>query len=91
MAQSCHVVFNFSQEYPNETKKWMIESNYIAILNCNNEFDLNKLIEKCILNNIKFSVFKESDYDNTVTAVALEPGVKSKKITSSFPLALKGL
>lgn len=69
----------------------MSNSNYICILSVNSEFDLNILIEKCVSFNIKFSIFKEPDYNNALTAVALEPGDKSKKITSNFPLALKGL
>lgn len=89
LAQSCHVTFSFSQEYPNETKKWMTESNYIAVLNCSDEYEINQLIEKALINNIKFSVFREPDIDNQITAIALEPGLISKKVCSNLKLALK--
>jgi hypothetical protein len=38
---------------------------------------------------IRFSTFREPDFDNELTAIALEPGDKSRRATSSFPLALK--
>jgi hypothetical protein len=40
---------------------------------------------------IRFSVFKEPDIDNQITAIALEPGSKSKKICSNLSLALKDI
>lgn len=53
------------------------------------ESDLNKLIEKALLNNIKFSVFREPDIDNQITAITLEPSLISKKLCSNLKLALK--
>ncbi len=91
MAQTLHAFRKFILEHSSLESEWHSKSNYICILSANNEFDLNILLEKCILQNIKHSVFREPDYDNALTAVVLEPGDKSKKITSSFPLALKGL
>lgn len=91
MSQSLHAFREFISQHPELESEWYKKSNYICILSANNEFDLNVLIEKCMLHNIKFSIFKEPDYDNALTAVVLEPGDKSKKITSNFPLALKGL
>jgi len=91
MAQTLHAFREFISQYPELESEWYKKSNYICILSANNELELNKLIEKCALNNIKYSIFNEPDYDNALTAVVLEPGDKSKKITSNFPLALKGL
>jgi peptidyl-tRNA hydrolase len=89
MAQSCHVVFSFSQEHPNETKTWMNNSNYIAVLNSPDENDLQRLIEQADAHNIRFSIFREPDIGDQITAIALEPGQKSKKLCSKLPLALK--
>lgn len=90
IAQSCHVVFSFSQEHPEETKTWMIQSNYIAVLSCLNEQELILLLENAEKYGIKFSVFREPDIDNQITAIAIEPGVKSRKLCSSLKLALRG-
>ena len=89
MAQSCHVVFSFSQEHPNETKTWMNNSNYIAVLNSPDEDDLLLLIERAQLKGIKCSIFMEPDIGDQITAVALEPGSKSKKLCSNYKLALR--
>lgn len=91
LAQSCHATFSFSQEYPEETKTWMIESNYIAILNCLNEFELVFLIEKAKEMNIKVSVFREPDIENQITAIALEPGVRTKELCKNLKLALRDI
>ncbi len=64
-------------------------SNYIAILNIENEEKLIKLIGWAQIKNIKFSIFRESDLDNQITAVTLEPGELSKKLCSNLKLALK--
>jgi len=89
MAQSCHVVFNFSQEHPNETKTWMSESNYIAVLNGSDEDDLLRLIGRAQVEGIKCSIFREPDIENQITAIALAPGPKAKKLCSRLALALR--
>ena len=67
----------------------MLNSNYIAILNVANEYELNNLIERAINSGIKFSVFKEPDIGNQITAITFEPGLKSKKLCANLKLALK--
>lgn len=91
MAQSCHAAFAFALEHPEITKQWNLQSNYIAILAAQSEEDLIKLIQRLEKKQIKFSLFREEDLDNTITAVAIEPGVLARKATSCFPLALRQL
>ncbi len=67
----------------------MFNSNYIAVLNVANEYELHNLIEKAISAGIKFSVFREPDIDNQITAITFEPGIKSKKLCANLKLALK--
>ena len=70
----------------------MHDSNYICCLSVQNEQELQNLIEKALRNNIRFSVFKEPDIEDQVTAIALEPGQKTKKtkkLCSNLKLALR--
>lgn len=89
LAQSCHAAFAFSKEHPDISKEWQEISNYIGILAARSEFEFNQIIEKSTSQNIKFSLFREPDLDNQITAIALAPGPESKKICSQLPLALK--
>jgi len=89
VAQSCHAAFHFAFEHNNVVNSWINTSDYIVCLSAKNEQDLEKLINKTKNKNIKHSVFRESDLDNQITAVCLEPGNESKKLCSNFKLALK--
>lgn len=90
MAQSCHAAFHFSQEHPQLTAHWMQQSDYICILSASSERELIQLIDEAKRRDIHFSVFREADMDNQITAIALAPGVESKKLCSNLSLALKG-
>jgi len=87
--QGMHAIIQFCIEYPEITKDWHYISNYIGFLSVKNEEELFKLIEKAKEREIKYSIFQETDIDNQVTGLALEPGIKSKKLCSNLPLALK--
>lgn len=87
--QSIHSAIQFVFEHPEYAQEWYKQSNYIGFLSVKDESDLNKLIEKALLNNIKFSVFREPDIDNQITAITLEPSLISKKLCSNLKLALK--
>jgi hypothetical protein len=54
-----------------------------------NEEELINLTHRLIKKGIKFSLFSEPDLDNEITAIAIEPGDKGRRITGSFPLALR--
>lgn len=90
-AQSVHVAFSFAYEHNEATKNWMSQSNYIAVLNCKNEESLYDLIDSAKKENIKFSIFREPDINNEITAIAIEPGQKSKELTGKLKLALRDI
>jgi len=39
--------------------------------------------------NIKYSIFREPDIDNQITAIAIEPSDKTRRLLSNLPLMLK--
>jgi peptidyl-tRNA hydrolase len=87
--QSIHAAIQFKFEHPEISKDWFEQSNYLGLLSVLNEQDLLRLIERAQTEGIKHSIFREPDIDDQITAIALEPGSKSKKLCSNLKLALK--
>ena len=84
--QSGHAGINFQHEHPESARGWFHDSNYLIFLTTKDEDSLKKLIYKAELQDIKISIFREPDIGNVITAVAFEPCLKSKKLTSGLPL-----
>jgi len=89
MLQSAHAGIDFQHQYPDISKKWNTHSNYLIILSVENEEQLLLYLEKIKYRGIKHTVFREPDIDNQLTAIAIEPGERSRKLTRKLPLALK--
>ena len=89
--QSCHAMRQFTEEHPEVDKEWFTRSNYLCLLSVGNEAELYSLICKAKDKDIRVSVFREPDIDNQITAIALEPGVRSKELTTNLKLALKDM
>lgn len=87
--QSCHALRQFTEEHPEIDKEWFTRSNYLCLLSAKNEEELYSFICRAKDNNIRVSIFREPDIGNQITAIALEPGEKSKQLTSGLKLALK--
>jgi peptidyl-tRNA hydrolase len=87
--QSGHAAIMFQYEHFDIAKKWYNESNYLIYLSVENESELEQLIQKLQKSNLKYSTFRESDIDNQITAICIEPSEKTRKVTSSMPLLLK--
>jgi len=84
-----HALRQFTADHPEIDKCWFERSNYLGLLSVKDEEELHGLIERAVSNNIRFSIFKEPDIGDRVTAIALEPGLLSKKLCSNLKLALK--
>lgn len=88
--QAMHAAIQFQHDYPEHATVWYKKSNYLGFLSVSNEDELGRLIRKATDLGIRFSVFREPDINDQITAIALEPGVLSKKLCSSLKLALRG-
>lgn len=86
--QSMHALRQFTAEHPDIDRLWFDNSNYLGLLSVENELDLYNLMERAQQQGIKFSIFREPDIGNQITAIALSPGPKSKKLCSHLKLAL---
>jgi peptidyl-tRNA hydrolase len=89
LAQSVHAAFRFASDWRHTMNKWMDNSEYICILEAENEDKLTSLLEKAAQEGIPHASFREPDFDNSLTAIALGPGAQSKKLCSNLPLALR--
>jgi peptidyl-tRNA hydrolase len=87
--QSGHAAIQFQYDYPDIAKEWYDNSNYLIYLSVENENELKRLIHRLEKSNIKYSVFRESDIDNQITAIAIEPSDKTRRLVSNLPLMLK--
>jgi len=89
--QSAHAIADFGINYPKEFQYWHSSSNYLACLSVKDEISLQMLASKLSKENIKHITFREPDLGNQITAIAIEPSDMTRRICSSFPLALKEL
>ena len=88
IAQSCHAISLFREEHCDIAKQWFERSNYLAVLSVQNEQELLNLIDKATKKDVRYSIFFEPDLKYAVTAIALAPGVNSKKLCNKLKLAL---
>ena len=84
-----HALREFVKDHPDIDKEWFEKSNYLGFLSVKDEHQLVKLAEQALAKGIKFSIFREPDIDNQITAIAIEPGAKSKKLCAKLQLGLK--
>ena len=84
--QSAHAAIQFQHEYPEEAKEWYTKSNYLIFLSVKDENELKNFIRKLENERVKFSVFREPDINNQITAVTLEPGQVSDRLTKHLKL-----
>lgn len=86
--QSTHAGILFIFEHPEISQIWH-KDPYLAQLSAKNEDALKHLILKLEKNQIKYSVFREPDLNNEITAIAIEPSDKTRRLVSNLPLMLK--
>ena len=87
--QAAHAAIEFQHEHPEIAKNWNTYSKYLVFLSVENESELQFYLEKIKFKDLKYTVFLEPDIGNQLTAIAIEPGELTQKLTSRLPLALK--
>jgi hypothetical protein len=65
------------------------QSEYICILAAENEEELKNLMQQAAELYIPCEGFREPDLNDSLTAIALGPGIKSKSLCANLKLALK--
>ncbi len=86
LAQSCHAVSQFSDNYPELYREWLHGANNIVCLAVPDEPALQALIGRA-REKSPTSFFIEPDLGGELTAIAL--GDAAKRLVSRLPLALR--
>jgi hypothetical protein len=86
--QSSHALIDFIFEHPSRAGPWH-ESNYLIQKVVPDLKALKELIRKCERNNLFYTVFREPDIGNQITAIAIEPSPITEKLVSKLPQMFK--
>ena len=86
-AQSVHAGFAFAHEHQFEWRTWLLSSNNIVLLSVPDEQALLDLARRVEAAGVSLSLFREPDFDNTLTAIGIGPA--GWKLVSSLPKALR--
>lgn len=86
-AQSCHAICAFAVAYPEKTHAWHTGSNNLVVLAAPSELALEDLIDRAELLRVPIAAFREPDFCDQLTAIALGDG--AAPLVSSLPLALR--
>lgn len=89
IAQAIHAARQFAAEHPEIERCWFEQSNTVVCLGVDNEEALMGYAQLAMKNGLKFSIFREPDFENEITALALEPCFRSQEICKDLPLALR--
>ena len=87
--QASHAAIDYCFQHREIAEHWHINSNYLIFLSTETENDLFFYMEKLRLSGVEFSIFREPDIGNKVTAISFISNEKTKKITSGLSLLLK--
>jgi hypothetical protein len=87
--QAAHAGIQFQYDHPEIAREWHEKSKYLVHLSARDINHLEDLIFKANRKDIKYSIFREPDIGNEITAVAFEPSEASRKLLSSLPLNLR--
>lgn len=88
-AQATHAAFQFSAAHSDLTDQWLAHSNFLVVCSVPGETALAELAAQAFKRGIPRIIVREPDVDNAITAIALAPGIASRKLCAALPLALK--
>jgi len=86
--QACHALREFTEIHPEIDSTWYRASNHLAVLAVDHEASLMALAERARERGVQYAPFREPDAGNTLTAIALEPGPRTRRLCRGLRLAL---
>lgn len=91
LPQAIHSVVSFCYSHKEIAERWHKESDYLVVLNIDNEDKLIELMHKAEELNIKFEAYREEDLDMRYTSATFESGPITKKLLQGLKLAMSNL
>lgn len=88
-AQTAHVIAEWAIKNPEKAQKWDIKSGSLICLETPDAETLTNLTTEATKLNIPFTIFREPDIGDEITAVLFEPGVATVKLLANYPCAGK--
>ena len=76
----------WSEKQAELDSEWYRESNYLDLLAVENEEELLIILAKANAKDISYSIFREPDLDDEITAIVLEPGLDNRRICHHIKL-----
>jgi len=89
LCQAIHAAIQYAHDHPEPESRWFKESNHLAVLNVEDEPALEKLLLRAQDLDVTYSRFTEPDLNDSLTAIALEPGNLGKKVCKGLERAFK--
>jgi peptidyl-tRNA hydrolase len=89
LAQAVHAAFHFFADWPSLARAWVEDSNFLVVVAVPDEATLAELAGRAVEEGLARTIVREPDLENTITAVALQPGADARRLCANFPLALK--
>jgi len=86
--QSTHAAIDFVFEHPTRAGPWHKDSNTLVMLTVKDTKALIHLMRKCDYLSLAYTVFREPDIGNQITAICMEPHPEVYKMTSKLPLLI---
>jgi peptidyl-tRNA hydrolase len=86
LAQTAHAATEFVATHPEEAATWRATSNSLVVVTAPDEVALVHLIDRAQVMGVRPTVFREADYDDEITAIALPVGRASRRLCGSLPL-----
>lgn len=86
--QSTHAAIDFVFEHPTRAGPWHRDSNTLVMLTVKNVNGLRHLMRKCDYLRLAYTVFREPDIGNQITAICIEPHPEAYKMVAKLPLLI---
>lgn len=87
--QSTHAAFQFAVEHPLLTERWYQESKYLVLLSVPDEASLGVLAVRLDEADLVYTVWREPDWGDQITAIAVEPCQQARIMMANLPLTLR--